>query len=153
MIRFTVSLLMICILALGGCAQFLSGGLSGHSQSPLLTQAEQLKKQGNFADALKAYRQVVQDHPGQDVAAMAKYSIALIYLDVENPEKDFALAQAEFDSFIAQFPQHRRAAEAKSWRQMIKLALDAKKENERLNKNIEQLKQLDVRQEEKRLGR
>ena len=54
---------------------------------------------------------------------------------------------------IAQFPQHKRANEAKSWRQVIKLALDAKKENERLSKNIERLKQLDVKQEEKRLGR
>jgi outer membrane protein assembly factor BamD (BamD/ComL family) len=141
------------MLALGGCAEFLSGGPSVPSQPPGLLQAEQLQRQGKFADALKAYRQVVQDHPGSDFAATAKYSIALIYLDVENPEKDYALAQAEFDSFITQFPKHSRVAEAKSWRQMIKLAQDARKENERLNKNIEQLKQLDVRQEEKRLGR
>lgn len=154
---FKVLALLISTLSLGGCAQFIPGQTEGAAAVPPQVQqiktAEQLQKAGKFSDAVEAYRRITHDLPNSDLAATAKYSIALIHVDVENPEKDYAQALVDFEEFIAQFPQHKRVNEAKSWRQVIKLALDAKKENERLSKNIERLKQLDVKQEEKRLGR
>jgi hypothetical protein len=43
--------------------------------------------------------------------------------------------------------------EAKSWKLVIKTYLDTRKENEKLHRDIEGLKELDVRQEKKRLGK
>lgn len=72
---------------------------------------------------------------------------------MQNPRKDYAQVLIHFEKFLSLYPKHERAADARNWRQAIKVILDAKKENERLLKNIDKLKQLDMRHEQKRLGR
>jgi outer membrane protein assembly factor BamD (BamD/ComL family) len=118
-----------------------------------LLAAQKLAQGAKFTDALSAYRLILQEHPGTEWAPDAKYGIALVYASADNPQRDYAAAAAEFDQFLSLYPSDKRAAEAKSWRQALKALVDTKKDNDRLNKNIEKLKQLDVRQEEKRLGR
>ena len=153
--KAVLAIIALAVLG-GGCAQFLTlpqdDGISS-SQAAQLAAAQNLQRSGKYTDALTAYRSIVRQHPKTEAAAAAKYSIALLHALADNPEKDYAQALVEFDEFTRIFPQHQRAEEAKSWAQVIRMAIDAKKENERLSKNIERLKQLDVKQEEKRLGR
>ncbi len=115
--------------------------------------ARKLMQENKFTEAIALYRRMLQEHPNAESAPEAKYFIALAYASADNPRRDYAVALTEFDEFLAQHPSDRRVPEAKSWRQALKVLVEAKKDNERLNKNIERLKQLDVRQEEKRLGR
>jgi TolA-binding protein len=96
---------------------------------------------------------VLQQHPNTEWAPEAKFGIALVCVSADNPQRDYAAAIKEFDEFLSLYPSDKRASEAKNWRQILKVLLETKKDNDRLNKNIEKLKQLDVRQEEKRLGR
>ena len=152
MTRHLNILLIIMSLCLGGCA-FL-GGSPVAAPEPIqairLNEAREVAKQGRFSDAIEAYKKVQQDNPGTEWAALAQFGIATVYVHPDNPQKDLSQALAEFDDFISHYPSNSRIDEARSWRSVLKVALESKKENDRLSKSIEQLKQLDVRQEEKR---
>lgn len=154
-------IIILVIMALGnsGCSticQNMNGLETRHkvaAASATFVEAQVLVQNHKFVDAIAAYRQVIQEHPDTEWAPEAKYSIALAYVSAENPQRDYVLGIFELDEFLSSYPRDPRAEEAKSWRAVLKAAIDTKKENDRLNKNIEKLKQLDVRQEEKRLGR
>jgi outer membrane protein assembly factor BamD (BamD/ComL family) len=115
-----------------------------------LAEADKLLREGKYADAEKAYRRVPQEHPGTAWVPLAQYALATLLVSPDNPQSDYASGLAEFENFISLYPQHERAAEARSWRQAIKQILDTKKENVRLKSTIEKLQKLDLKQEEKR---
>ncbi len=154
MSRFSALLLVGCI-GLTACAR-----LSGIPEEPapdavhqMLISAESLAKTGKYADAMNAYKQVSTTHPNSPAAIDAQYASVMLYLAADNPRKDYPQALARLEEFISQHPQHKSAQDARNWRQAIKTLLDYQRENERLSKQIERLKQLDMRQEEKRRGR
>lgn len=150
---FAVFLLVVLTAATGGCARFLDSMTPEDTDNARLKSSDDLRKNGKFADALAGYRALLDQPPSLQIAAAARYSIALLHVLPDNPGRDYSQALAEFDEFIRLFPQHTRTDEARSWAALLKSALETQKENERLSKNIERLKQLDVKQEEKRLGR
>lgn len=151
--RIILAIVLVPVLAAGtGCARF-TAQQDDAAAAAKVTEAQKLLRESKYAPAIAEFRKIVREHPNTEWAAKAKYDIAMAYVAANNPQKDYAIAIAEFDEFLAQYPQDERIPEARSWRQALKVLLDAKKDNERLNKNIEKLKQLDVRQEEKRLGR
>lgn len=151
--RIILAIVLLPVLAAGtGCATF-SAQKGNKAASAKVAEAQKLLRESRYAHAIAEFRNVVQEHPNTEWAAKAKYGIAMAYVSASNPQKDYSFAISEFDEFIAQYPQDERIPEARSWRQALKVLLDAQKDNDRLNKNIEKLKQLDVRQEEKRLGR
>lgn len=155
----TSILLMITAISGSGCSlicQNMNGWGLRHKAAPASAQfieAQKLVQARRFSEAIAAYRLVIQEHPATEWAPEAKYHIALAHVSPENPQRDYALGLSELDEFLASYPQDPRSDEAKSWRTTLRTLLDTRKENDRLNKNIEKLKQLDVRQEEKRLGR
>lgn len=138
----------------GGCAGLLTGGREEPTVPAIKSaEAKKLLQAHQYPESIAAFQKIIEEYPNSDWAANSIYNIATAYVSVENSNKDYAQALIHFEEFLFRYPQHERAAEAKSWRQVIKVILDAKKENERLLKNIEKLKQLDMRQEQKRLGR
>ncbi|MDH4162424.1 MAG: tetratricopeptide repeat protein [Nitrospirota bacterium] len=142
-------------LAVAGCAIF-PGAHPGSRESAEALQvkhASELATAGNFTGAIDAYRKIMQDHPNSPESAFALYGIAMVYVSADNQQKDYAQSLAKLDEFITQYPNHELTNDARNWRHAIKAILDARRENDRLNKNIERLKQLDMRQEEKRMGR
>jgi len=151
--RYYYAFVLLALFA-GGCAGMLNDANKDQSAPGIKTaDAKKLLHEHKFSESIAAFRKIVDDYPNSDWAAKAIYSIATTYISSENTHKDYALALLHFEEFLDQYPQHERAAEAKSWHHAIKLIIDAKKENEHLLKNIEQLKQLDMRQEQKRLRR
>jgi outer membrane protein assembly factor BamD (BamD/ComL family) len=128
-----------------GCSGLMTGGREEQT-APALKNAEAIKllKDHKYPESVAAFQKIIEEYPNSDWAANAIYSIATVYVSVENSHKDYAQALIYFDNFLNQYPQHERAADAKNWRQAIKVIIDAKKENERLLKNIEKLKQLDM---------
>jgi len=119
----------------------------------MIRKANALSTTGKFAEAADIYKTVVQNNQNSSWAGTAQYETAMLSLASENPQRDYAQALAKLEEFLTQYPQHEQAFDARNWRQAIKTLLDLRRENDRLHKNIEQLKQLDMRQEEKRLGR
>lgn len=151
--RTIIAIVLLPLLAIaGGCATF-STQSGNEAASDKVEAAQKLLQENKYANAIVEFRKVIQEHPNTNWAAKAKYGIALVYVSANNPKKDYSLAVAEFDEFLAQYPQDDRIPEARSWRHALKVLLNMKKDNDRLTKNIEQLKQLDVQQEEKRRGK
>jgi outer membrane protein assembly factor BamD (BamD/ComL family) len=152
---------VIAMIAGSGCATFCPEQVqqpAADAKSPsapagALAEADRLLAEGKFADAESAYRRTQQEYSGTDWAPRANYAIATLLVSPDNPQRDYVRALSAFEDFITLYPQHERAAEARSWRQAIKQVLETKKDNDRLNKNIEMLKQLDLRQEQKRSGK
>jgi len=150
-----IHVLILTAFFAGGCVA-LSTQVAEVPPDPAMIKSAEAKKLLNefkFPEAVSSFQKVVEEYPNSEWAANAIYGIATVFVSAQNPHKDYAQALTHFEDFLNQYPQHERAADAKNWRQAIKVILDAKKENERLLKNIEQLKELDMRQEQKRLGR
>ncbi len=151
--RYLSMLMFIAFLA-GGCAGLFPSGQDDLTAPGVMSaEAKKMLNEYKYPEAVAAYQKIIQAYPNSEWAANAIFNIATAFVSVQNPQKDYAQALTHFEDFLYQYPQHERAADAKNWRQAIKVVLDAKKENERLLKNIEQLKQLDMRQEQKRLGK
>ena len=140
----------------------LSTGLAGcvHLSAPTmqvteLQNAENLFNQRKYNDAVNAYRKILTDSPtpAPAVAANAQYDIAFILAYYDNPQRNYAQAIQELDEFLRLYPTDSRVSEAQNLRFMLKAVLDMKKENEHLSKSIEQLKNLDIRHEERRGGK
>ncbi len=147
---------MLCSsLGLAGCAR-----PSAPTDLPIapvteLQNAENLFTQRKYTDAVNAYRQILTDSPAPTpaVAANAQYGIAFILAYHDNPQRNYALAVQKLEEFLRLYPDNARVREAQNLRFILKAFIDVKKENEHLNKSIEQLKKLDIRHEERRGGK
>jgi len=118
-----------------------------------LHTADLLFNEKRYGEAITAYGQVLKDYPNSSCAADARFSLAYTLAFYDNPQRDYSRALHEFDEFIKAYPADERVQEAQNWCHIIKTLSDTKKDNERLNKSIEDLKRLDIKQEEKRKKR
>ena len=107
-------------------------------------------KEKKYHSAITAFRKIVADEPKSPIAADALFEVAHLQAFSDNPQKDYSQALSGFNEFLRRYPDHAKARDAENWRAVLKLLLDTKKENDRLNKSIEQLKKLDIRHEERR---
>ena len=112
--------------------------------------AAALVKEKKYYEALAEYRKIAAALPQSTIAGDALFEAAYLQVFYDNPQRDYSLALSGFDEFLKLFPDHARAPDARNWHLALKTILDIKKENEHLNKNIEQLKKLDIRHEERR---
>jgi len=115
-----------------------------------LQKAVSFEKEKKYPDAIAVYRKIVTDYPQSPVAADAFFAIAYLHAFYDNPQKDYSQALAGFEDFDKRYPNHEKVQDAKNWVAVLKLMLDAKKENNRLRKSIEQLEKVDIRHEENR---
>ena len=152
--KYSICVFALTLLFFTGCAGLLSGGREESSiPAKKSADAARLMKEYKYSESIAAFQKIIEEYPKSDWAANSIYNLATIFVSVENPRRDYAQALTYFEDFLYQYPQHERATDAKNWRQAVKMIIDEKKENARLLKNIEKLKQLDMRQEQKRLGR
>jgi TolA-binding protein len=125
-----------------------NGGLTGPESE--YQDALNRVKEKKYQEALSICRKIASDSPQSPVAADAFYETAYLLVFYDNPQKDYNQALSGFDEFLKRYPDHAKAEDARNWRGVLKTILDARKENEHLIKNIEQLKKLDIRHEERR---
>lgn len=144
------------ILIVSLCIVWCSGCIYNATVKPVssiedrMLAAEVSLKDKKYAEALESYRSVFTEATASESAAEAKFGMAYTLIFYDNPQKNFSLAFQEFDEFLKLYPGHSRSAEAQTWRNLLKQLLDARRENERFKKNIEQLKKIDIRHEEQR---
>lgn len=151
--RYIYAFTLMAFVA-SGCAGMLTNGREEQTVPAIQSaEARKLLNNNRYPEAIAAFQKIIKEYPDSEWAANAIYSIATAFVSVQNPNKDYTQALTHFEEFLHQYPEHDRAPDAKNWRQAIRMIIDGKKENERLLKNIEQLKQLDMRQEQKRLGK
>jgi outer membrane protein assembly factor BamD (BamD/ComL family) len=139
------AVLLLCI----ACVPYPLGTGGQHSDVAI-QKARAAAQEKKYAEAMTAYQGIIADSPTSTVTADALFELALLHAAFDNPHKDYSQASAGFDEFLKRYPDHAKAPEARNWRAVLKALQDTKKENERLRKNIEQLKNIDIMQEEKR---
>jgi len=107
-------------------------------------------KEKRFKEAAAACNKIMAESPDSALAADALFEVALISAHHDNPQRDYAQAIRTFVEFLKRYPDNRRADEARTWISVLRTVQELKKQNEHLNVSIEELKQLDIRHEEKR---
>ncbi len=112
--------------------------------------AETRMKEKKYPEALAIFRKISTESPESPISADALFEAAYINVCYDNPQRDYNQAQSGFDEFLKRFPDHVKAQEARNWRVVLKTIIDIRKDNERLTKSIEQLRNLDIRHEERR---
>lgn len=137
---------LFVILWMSGCATM--GAPTGSAKD--LDDAALLAREKKYQEAAEVYKKIQMESPQTPFADEAVFETALLPAFPDNPRKDYAQAIRLLENFIKQHPDNRRAQEARGWVALLKMMQDLKKENERLKMNIEQLKQLDIRHEERR---
>jgi outer membrane protein assembly factor BamD (BamD/ComL family) len=142
-------------MGLAGCARLSTPTYLKAAQEAELRNAESLFDQRKYSDAVDSYRKILAASPAPlpAVAADARYGIAFIFAYYDNPQRNYAQAIQELDEFLNLYPDNGRVRDAQNLRFILKALIDVKKENEHLKKNIEQLKKLDIRHEERREGK
>jgi TolA-binding protein len=110
-------------------------------------------KEKRYKEAAACYNKIIADTPESSLAADAQFELALLNARYDNPQKDYARASRSFAEFLKRYPDDRRAEEARTWISVLRTVQELKKQNEYLNESIEELKQLDIRHEEKRKGK
>lgn len=143
--RRSIALIVMMIMA-AGCASLAQ--LSGPGKD--LQDASVFLQEKKYAAALSNYQKILREAPDTETAADARFGTALIHATPDNPQKDYAQAIQLFEDFIKLHPENRRTPDARAWVLALRNVLDLKKENDALKKNIEELKQLDIRHEERR---
>ena len=142
--RKLLGLVLILACSLSACTWRIGG------RDVELERAGKLVKEGRHTEAMATYCKIARESPGTERGANALFACASVRAAYDNPQRDYALALQEFDEFLRLYPGNERSREALNWRFLLKTMLDLKKENEGLSSRIEQLKQLDIRQEERR---
>jgi outer membrane protein assembly factor BamD (BamD/ComL family) len=139
----------------GGCASIQSriqGGqqAGGQEQDAEFDSADGFIKEKRYNEAIAAYNKIAQESMGSERGARALYNSAFAHAFYDNPHKDYVLALQGFEEFLREYPDNERASDAQNWRSTLKMVQELKKENEHLTKSIEELKQIDIRHEERR---
>jgi outer membrane protein assembly factor BamD (BamD/ComL family) len=138
---------LLVMTALPACA----GMMVGHDDA--LERADRLFQEKKYSDAVAVYDEVARQNPGSKQGARALYSAAAALSFYDNPHKDYAEALQDFDTFLLMYPDDEKAPDAQNWRYVLKTVLELRKENGKLLQSIDELKQIDIRHEERRKTR
>jgi outer membrane protein assembly factor BamD (BamD/ComL family) len=132
-------IILLAVTCLSGCATW---GIFTDSARDFHDAGVSVKEH-KFPAAVKAYNKVATDSPQSALAAEALFELALVHAHPDNPGQDYAKATQTFVQFIKRFPEHKKTAQARIW-------ISALKTIQELQKQIEQLKRIDIRHEERR---
>ena len=100
-------------------------------------------KENKFPEALKAYNKIATEAAPSALAADALYEIGLIHARPDNPEQDYAKAVQTFEKFLKHYSDNKKATEARIWVSSLKMVRELKEQ-------IDELKRIDIKHEERR---
>ena len=131
------------------------GGLRAAGQ--LIAHADDLARRGQARAALAAYERVLREHPADPAGAAALYGLGRLQADPAAGLRNYRAAQRTFSRLLADYPESRWEAEARTWQAVLGdlLAREAeaarlKEEAVRLRTQIEQLRRTDLDLERRR---
>lgn len=107
-------LIVILLLLTPGCASLMQN-LPAGAQARKVQEAERLFRQGNYAEARRAWQQVAGEHPSPAVREQAAYRAARVLVHPGNPSKNYREAAQEFGAFLQKYPSGTYAGDAAAW--------------------------------------
>ena len=130
---------------------------SSRAAVQLIAHADDLARRGQTRAALAAYERVLREHPGDPAGASALYGLGRLQADPAGGLRNYRAAQRTFSRLLADYPESRWEAEARTWQAVLGdlLAREAeaarlKEEAVRLRTQIEQLRRTDLDLERRR---
>jgi TolA-binding protein len=133
------AIMLFTLILLSGCAPL---GILTDSMIDF-RDAGVLVEENKFQKALSAYNKIVTETAPSALAADALYETGLVHAHPDNPKQDYAKAVRAFEQFVKHYSDHKRAAEARIWISSLKTVQE-------LHKQIDDLKRIDIRYEERR---
>ena len=130
---------------------------SSRAAVQLIADADDLALRGQARAALAAYERVLREHPADPAGAAALYGLGRLQADPAGGLRNYRAAQRTFSRLLADYPESRWEAEARTWQAVLGdlLAREAeaarlKEEAVRLRTQIEQLRRTDLDLERRR---
>jgi outer membrane protein assembly factor BamD (BamD/ComL family) len=144
-----LSIACMIFISLAGCATLKEMEAKRETPEYFIT-AQKLLDQGDYEGALRENEKVLSLYDNIPPGDEALFNIGLIYAHYGYPKRDYKKSLDLFKRLVKMFPQSPLARQAKLWIGILQ-------ENERLNREIEELKktikkskQVDIEIEEKK---
>jgi outer membrane protein assembly factor BamD (BamD/ComL family) len=162
-LRWVAPLLLLAATACSTAPPFPWGSTeprdpgSSRAAGQLIAHADDLARHGQTRAALAAYERVLREHPGDPAGASALYGLGRLQADPAGGLRNYRAAQRTFSRLLADYPESRWEAEARTWQAVLGdlLAREAeaarlKEEAVRLRTQVEQLRRTDLDLERRR---
>jgi outer membrane protein assembly factor BamD (BamD/ComL family) len=81
----------------------------------LLAEADGKCRQKSYAEALKAYAEIVKTFPQTPSARIALYKVGFVNIYYDNPQSDWYAALSAFKLFQKYYPDDPRISEVNTW--------------------------------------
>ena len=144
-----LSIACMIFISLAGCATLKEMEAKRETPEYFIT-AQKLLDQGDYEGALRENEKVLSLYDNIPPGDEALFNLGLIYAHYGYPKRDYKKSLDLFKRLVKMFPQSPLAGQAKLWIGILQ-------ENERLNREIEELKktikkskQVDIEIEEKK---
>jgi outer membrane protein assembly factor BamD (BamD/ComL family) len=111
----------------------------------LIAHADDLARRGQTRAALAAYEHVLREHPGDPAGASALYGLGRLQADPAGGLRNYRAAQRAFSRLLADYPESRWEAEARTWQAVLGDLLAREAEAARLKEEAARLKEEAVR--------
>lgn len=146
---FYLSITCMIFISLAGCAAVKEVEVKRETDEHL-TMAKKLLEQGDYEGSLKENQKALSlfNHvpPGDE----ALFNIGLIYAHGGYPKRDYKKSLDLFRRLVELFPKSPLVGQAKIWIGILQENERLNREIEELNKTIKKSKQVDIELEEKK---
>jgi soluble lytic murein transglycosylase-like protein len=114
----------------------------------LIAHADDLARRGQARPAVAAYERVLHEHPGDPAGASALYGLGRLQADPTGGVRNYRAAQRTFARLLADYPESRWEAEARSWQTLIGELLTREAETVRFKEETARFKEETARLKE-----
>lgn len=146
---FCLCIACMIVISLAGCATLKEMEAKRETREYLIT-AQKLLDQGDYEGSLKENQKVLSSYDNFPPGDEALFNMGLIYAHYGYPKRDYQKSLDHFKRLLKVFPGSPFARQAKVWIGILQ-------ENERLNREIEELrktikksKEVDIEIDEKK---
>ncbi len=112
----------------------------GSRAADLVAHADDLARGGQGRPAQAAYERVLREHPGTPAGASALYGLGRLHADPTGGLRNYRAAQRVFARLLAEYPESRWEAEARTWQAVLGELLARETEAARLKEDAARLR-------------
>lgn len=105
---------------------------------------------GDYKGALNADEKVTRLFPAKSPGDRALFHMGLIWVHADNPGRNYKKALECFQGVVRNYPDSELRAEAEAWAGTIQNLIRCKKQRHTLQQQLDTLKEIDIRTEEKK---
>lgn len=144
-----LSIACMIFISLAGCATLKEMEAKRETRE-YFTMAQKLLDQGDYEGSLRENEKVLSLYDNIPPGDEALFNIGLIYAHYGYPKRDYKKSLYLFKRLVKMFPQSSLVGQAKIWIGILQENERLNREIEELNKTIKKSKQVDIEIGEKR---